>query len=91
MPQSKKSGHESRGGNFEEKLKRLEALASSMKDADLPLEEAMKKFEEGVKLARALEKDLSKIERRIEILVNSPETEDEKPALELFPELNDEE
>ncbi|MDR3200144.1 MAG: exodeoxyribonuclease VII small subunit [Spirochaetales bacterium] len=90
MPQSKKSGHESRG-NFEEKLKRLEEIASSMKDDELQLEEAMKKFEEGVRLARALEKDLSKIERRIEILVNNPETEDEKPELELFPELNDEE
>ena len=47
-------------------------------------------FEEGIALAKGLEKDLSKVERRIEILVNQPEQLNEKPNLELFPELDDE-
>jgi exodeoxyribonuclease VII small subunit len=100
MPQSKKS--ETRGragsgkaaaadGDFEERLRRLEEVSSALKDGELPLEDALKRFEEGVRLARGLEKELSRIERRIEILVNTPEAENEKPELELFPELNGEE
>ena len=93
MPQSKKSEtprrpREGKALNFEERLLRLEEISLSLKDGDLALEEALKKFEEGVRLARTLEKELSRIERRIEILVNDPETDDEKPILELFPELN---
>ena len=93
MPQSKKS--ETKGGardapDFEKRLRRLEEISSSLKDGDLPLEEALKKFEEGVRLAKALEKELSRIERRIEILVNNPEADEEKPEMELFPELNNE-
>jgi exodeoxyribonuclease VII small subunit len=100
MPQSKKSETSVRAksgkttaanGNFEEKLRRLEDVSAALKDGGLPLEDALKKFEEGVRLARGLEKELSRIERRIEILINNPETGDEKPELELFPELNEEE
>ncbi|MDR2588074.1 MAG: exodeoxyribonuclease VII small subunit [Spirochaetales bacterium] len=61
-----------------------------MKNGELPLEEAMKNFEEGVRLARSLEKELERIERRVEILVNNPQAEDEKPELELFPGLDGE-
>jgi exodeoxyribonuclease VII small subunit len=77
-------------GDFETKLKRLEELSGAMKNGELPLEEAMKNFEEGVRLARSLEKELERIERRVEILVNNPQAEDEKPELELFPGLDGE-
>lgn len=76
--------------NFEQRLSRLEELAQSISDGDVTLEDAVKMFEEGIKLAKGLEKDLSRVERKIEILVNQPETEEDKPTLELFPELSDE-
>ncbi len=76
--------------SFEEKIERLEELNGKMKDGNLPLETAMKYFEEGMKLASGLEKELSKVERRIEILKNKPDTPEEKPVLELFPELSEE-
>ena len=96
MPQSKKSetktsARDGKAPDFEKRLRRLEEISSSLKDGDLPLEEALKKFEEGVRLAKALEKELSRTERRIEILVNNPEADEEKPEMELFPELNNEE
>jgi exodeoxyribonuclease VII small subunit len=70
---------------FEERLERLEALGEEIRKTDIPLDEALKAFEEGIKLARALEKDLEKIESRIEILMNSPDVKaDENPELELF-------
>ncbi|HON12578.1 MAG TPA: exodeoxyribonuclease VII small subunit [Treponema sp.] len=71
--------------NFEERLERLEALGDKIRRSDIPLDDALAAFEEGIKLARALEKDLSKIESRIEILMNGPDAkEDEKPELDLF-------
>lgn len=74
--------------SFEERLERLEELGSSIRDNSLPLEEAVKLFEEGMKLSRSLEKDLGRIERKVEILINSPEGPDDRPELELFPELS---
>ena len=70
--------------NFEERLTNLEELNEKMKEGSIALDEAVQIFEEGIKLAKGLEKDLSKIERKIEILVNKPETDDDKPNLELF-------
>ncbi len=75
--------------SFEERLRRLEELNEKISEGEVPLEEAVAMFEEGMKLAKALEKDLSKVERRVEILVNQPESPNEEPTLELFPELGD--
>jgi exodeoxyribonuclease VII small subunit len=63
--------------NFEERLERLESLGERIRRPDIPLDDALKAFEEGIRLARTLEKDLEKIESRIEILMNAPE---EKPV-----------
>jgi len=69
---------------FEERLARLEELAERIKESDLPLEEAVAVFEEGVKLSKGLEKDLDRIQGKVEILLNEPETEEDKPELGLF-------
>jgi exodeoxyribonuclease VII small subunit len=71
--------------NFEERLARLEKLGEQIRKTDIPLDEALKAFEEGISLARALESDLEKIESRIEVLMNSADAGvDESPDLELF-------
>ena len=71
--------------NFEERLERLELLGEQIRKTDIPLDEALKAFEEGIKLARTLEKDLEKIDSRIEMLMNSAEAlVEESPELELF-------
>ena len=74
---------------FEERLARLEEISDQLRKGQLGLEAATGLFEEGIVLARGLEKDLSQIERRVEILVNTPDAPGEKPVLELFPELKD--
>ncbi len=75
--------------NFEERLTRLEELGSRIRESDLPLDDALKAFEEGIKLARTLEKDLDKIEGRIKILMNGADAPaDEKPELDLFGDAN---
>lgn len=74
--------------NFEQDLKRLEELSAAIKQSDISLEDALKDFEEGIKLAKGLEKTLDKIEAKVQILMNSPELEedvseetDEKPSI----------
>jgi len=72
---------------FEERLARLEELAERMKDPDLPLEEAVVVFEEGVKLSKGLERDLERIQGRVDILLNKADEDggaEEKPELGLF-------
>ena len=70
---------------FEERLERLEELGDEIRKNDIPLDDAIKAFEEGIKLARTLEKDLEKIESRIEILMSGAEAgSDESPELGLF-------
>jgi len=73
---------------FEERLGRLEELAEMMKDGDLPLEEAVAVFEEGIKLSKGLERDLDRIQGKVEILLNQGEAaegqEGDKPELGLF-------
>jgi exodeoxyribonuclease VII small subunit len=71
--------------NFEERLERLEKLGTEIRRSDIPLDDALKAFEEGIKLARSLEKDLEKVESRIEVLMNGPEAKaEENPELDLF-------
>ena len=71
--------------NFEERLERLEALGERIRKPEVPLDEALKAFEEGIKLARGLEKELEKTESRIELLMNAPEAKGgEEAELGLF-------
>jgi exodeoxyribonuclease VII small subunit len=74
--------------NFEERLERLETLGEKIRSPELPLDDALKAFEEGIKLARSLEKDLEKAESRIEVLMNGTgaRTEGEDAELGLFDE-----
>ena len=77
--------------NFEERLERLETLGERIRRTDIPLDEALNAFEEGIRLARTLEKDLEKIDSRVEILMNGTDApceesgeEESSPELELF-------
>ena len=70
--------------DFETRLAKLEELNDKLKEGSISLDDAFKYFEEGIKLAKSLEKDLEKAERKIEILINQPENEGDKPNLELF-------
>ena len=80
-----KTGGSSGMKSFEERLERLEILGEQIRKTDIPLDEALKAFEEGIKLARTLEKDLEKIDSRIEMLMNNADAPaEETPELELF-------
>ena len=54
---------------FEASLGKLEKIVKQLEDGDLPLEESLKLFEEGVKLSRECRERLTTAERRIEMLM----------------------
>jgi exodeoxyribonuclease VII small subunit len=55
--------------NFEASLKELEQIVKQLEEGDLPLEESLKLFENGVKLSRECRERLTNAERRIEVLM----------------------
>ena len=57
--------------DFESSLKKLEKIVSDLENGDLPLEESIKTFEEGVKLTKHCQNLLSKAELKIQKLVES--------------------
>jgi exodeoxyribonuclease VII small subunit len=57
------------GLSFEAALQRLEEVLDSLEHGDLPLEEARRAFEEGVRLVRLCHQKLDEVERRVELLL----------------------
>jgi exodeoxyribonuclease VII small subunit len=55
--------------SFEVALTRLEEVLDSLEHGDLPLEEAMGAFEEGVRLVRFCHGKLDEVEKRVELLL----------------------
>jgi exodeoxyribonuclease VII small subunit len=55
--------------SFETSLNELEKIVRQLEDGDLPLEESLKLFEAGVKLARECRQRLDNAERKIEVLL----------------------
>lgn len=55
-------------GSFEKDLEKLESIVGALEEGGLSLDESLKQFELGIKLARRCEKALSEAEKRIEIL-----------------------
>lgn len=54
---------------FEEALKRLEEVVQKLEDGDVPLEEAIDLFQEGMALSKRCSQQLDKAEQRIEMLM----------------------
>ncbi len=59
--------------DFEARLGRLEDLAQKIKDPELPLEEAIGVFEEGMKLSKSLKRELERMQGKVEILLGEPD------------------
>lgn len=55
--------------DLEKSLQALEALIEELEGGDLPLEQAMQKFEQGIKLTKSCQAALKDAEQRVEILL----------------------
>lgn len=57
------------GVKFEQAMARLEAIVTELEKGDLPLDESLRIFEEGIRLSKNCLKVLEDAERKIEVLV----------------------
>ena len=56
---------------FEDALKKLEKIVGDLENGNIPLDEALEKYEEGIKLSRACAKKLEVAKKKVEILLKS--------------------
>ena len=68
--------------NFEDSLKQLEAIIGKLERGDLPLEESVQLFQEGIKLSNACKTDLETAEGKVQILLKQ---KDGSRKAETFP------
>jgi exodeoxyribonuclease VII small subunit len=63
--------------DFEKNLKRLEEIVHKLEDGEIQLEDSLKLFEEGVKISRSCNSQLTEAEKRVKLLlsVNADGTE----------------
>ena len=54
---------------FEQSMQQLEQIVHELESGDLPLEKAIKKFEEGIELSKSCGKMLDETEKKITILL----------------------
>jgi exodeoxyribonuclease VII small subunit len=54
---------------FEDSLKKLETIVDQLEKGDLPLEDSLKLFEEGVGLSAICKKELDEAEGKVQMLI----------------------
>lgn len=60
---------------FEKDLEKLEQTVEALEAGGLSLDDALKRFEEGIKLARRCDKALTEAEKKIEVLMKNAQGE----------------
>jgi exodeoxyribonuclease VII small subunit len=60
-------------GKLEKSLEELELLVERLEEGELPLDQALKEFEQGIKLTRLCQAVLKDAEQKIEILLEDAE------------------
>ena len=58
---------------FEENMEQLDQIVQSLEEGDKTLGESLKSFEAGIKLSRACHKELTRTEKKVEILIKENE------------------
>ena len=70
---------------FEEQLASVESLIERMEDGGLTLEESIRRYEEGVAMLAAMEKELSAATQRLTVIRKNAEGEESEEPLEVRP------
>ena len=68
---------------FEQQLGAVEALISGMESGSMPLEESMRRYEEGMAMIASMEKELQSAQQRLTVIRRSAEGGDEEVPLEV--------
>ena len=54
---------------FEDTFKKLETIVNKLESGDLPLEDSMKLFEEGMRLSKICSQRLAEVQKKVEVLL----------------------
>lgn len=73
--------------SFESGLERLEQIAVQMEGSDIPLDDLMSLYEEGMKLAKELEGKLNEAAGRMKLLSADPEAQGEEALTDITEEM----
>lgn len=74
---------------FESALQRLEAITEEMENGELSLENSLKKFDEGIKLAQFCNAQLEDAKEKIEMLIDKGDHIESEPYQEKNSEYKD--
>jgi len=66
---------DSKADSFETKMNQLETLVGQLESGDLSLDDAMKTFEQGIKLTRECQAALDDAEQTVQVLLGPPGNE----------------
>jgi len=55
--------------NLEKSLAQLEEIVEQLEEGDIPLEQALKQFEKGIKLSRDCQSALRAAEQKVQVLI----------------------
>ncbi|WLD91988.1 exodeoxyribonuclease VII small subunit [Alkalihalobacillus sp. AL-G] len=61
---------EKKAQTFEESMVELEEIVSKLEEGDVPLEESIRLFQEGMKLSKSCHDKLQKVEKQMDELLN---------------------
>ena len=75
MPAKKKQ-------SFESQLNALDALITGMEQGDLPLEETLVRYEQGMNMLKELENELAMAQQRLTVLRQQPDGTEREELLE---------
>ena len=73
MPKSKTPS------SFAERIQQLQSLVSQLEEADLPLDQSLKKFEDGIQLVRSAQEELSTAEQKVNKLLEESPNQQAEP------------
>lgn len=68
---------------FEQQLEAVEALISGMESGSMPLEESMRRYEEGMAMIASMEKELLSAQQRLSVIRRGAEGENEEVPMEV--------
>ena len=72
-----------KSNEFEKSFQQLEAIVKRLEAEELPLDEALQLFEEGIRLSRFCNQKLEEVEKKIELILADAKGQ---PRIEAFEE-----
>lgn len=78
-----------RGNDFEKAFKELETIVQRLEAEELPLDESLRLFEQGISLSRFCHQRLEEVEKKIELILADAKGQPRTEPFEIGEQLDD--